>query len=72
MSRRILITGGISPGLLMGLEMEGLECVQAGNEFTLHRQEAPCQNILWPSHERNHHPAYGPAKKGKGGKVKRW
>ena len=71
MSRRILITGGAHPGLLMALAIANLECV-AEKEFTLRQQEPLCKDILWPSYARNHQPAYGPAKKGKGGKVRRW
>ncbi|HEY6020657.1 MAG TPA: hypothetical protein VIY48_12425 [Candidatus Paceibacterota bacterium] len=69
--RKIVTTGRLSVGLMMALAVEGMEIVQAGNVFTVQPQcDLGFRDDL--GRIRNSRTAYGPEKKGKGGKVKRW
>lgn len=69
--QKIVITGRLSVGLMMALAADGFEVAQAGNSFTVQPQcDLSFRDDI--GRLRSARTGYGPAKKGKGGKVKRW
>ena len=66
--QKIVITGRLSVGLMMALAADGFEVAQAGN------MQPQCDLSFRDDigRLRSARTGYGPAKKGKGGKVKRW
>lgn len=69
----LIVTGMLGRLAALAIANAGYECVSPTDEFTLHAQSDYQLDLAEPRCEpRVQQITYGPPKKGKGGKIKRW